>query len=501
MQDVNNNHDNDNAKNSDEYNYENHDTSSLNGDNINSGDSSEYFYVEELPNNVPSGVKMPVYNAHAENAIICCLMLDSKNSDVVFERLKATDFYQRETKLIFSAMQELYDESKPLDFVTLRVHLTSTSQYDDLGGDTVLSSYTNILPHSRGLERYVEVVRNASLIRKLQHAAEEIQDKAVNYKGLTDEKISELIDSAEKSILAVAEEKSEKSFEKLSALAHQFIEQLTKQMQSTGVTGLTSGYSELDSILTGFKRGDFIIIAGRPSMGKTAFALNVALNACNGNKREIVVGILSMEMASVQISGRLASISTGIGAKKMAGTLNSQELNQMQRYMDDLPSLKIFIDEEGNLSVNEIRARARRLKREQGRLDLIIIDYIQLMRGNNSKGNTNREQEISEISRSLKALAKELDIPIIALAQLNRGVEQRQNKRPMPSDLRESGSLEQDADVIMMLYRDEFYNKDTKDKNTAEVIVVKHRNGETGTAKLRFYNDTMQFVSFTNDLL
>lgn len=496
MEDVNNSHSSEG-----EYNYENHDISSLDGGGSMS-DSSEYFYAAELPNNVPSGVKMPVYNAHAENAIVCCLMLDSKNSDVVFERLKINDFYQRETKIIFAAMQELYDESKPLDFVTLRVHLTSTSQYDDLGGDAVLSSYTTILPHSRGLERYVEVVRNASLIRKLQHAAEEIQDKAANYKGLTDEKISELIDAAEKSILAVAEEKSEKSFEKLNILAHQFIEQLTKQMQNTGVSGLTSGYQELDRILTGFKRGDFIIIAGRPSMGKTAFALNVALNACNGNKREIVVGILSMEMSSVQISGRLASISTGIGAKKMAGTLSSQELNQMQRYMDDLPSLKIFIDEEGNLSVNEIRARARRLKREQNRLDLIIIDYIQLMRGNGgSKGNTNREQEISEISRSLKGLAKELDIPIVALAQLNRGVEQRQNKRPMPSDLRESGSLEQDADVIMMLYRDEFYNKDTKDKNTAEVIVVKHRNGETGTAKLRFYNDTMQFVSFSDDLL
>lgn len=427
------------------------------------------------------------HSIEAEQAVLASILIDSRSLDRITHIINADDFYIPYNRLIMQKMLELQEEGRAIDLVTLAERLISENLIEKAGGMEYISALVNILPNAANVVHYANIVREKSLQRKLIERSVEISEMAYGYTG----DLNELLDEAERKIFAIAESRIRGDIKPIGNIISHTFEIIESLYHRQGqITGTPTGFMDLDKITNGLQKSDLIIVAGRPAMGKTAFALNIALNACV--KYNKVIAMFSLEMSSGQLVQRLLSAEANIESQKLRnGRLSMDEWQRLASVAGELNEIQFYIDDTPAISVTEVRAKSRRIKRERG-LDLVIIDYLQLMSSN--KGES-REQQISEISRSLKALAKELDVPVIALSQLNRSVENRQDKRPVPSDLRESGAIEQDADIIIFLYRDEVYNKDTKKPGVAEIIIAKHRNGPTGTVELAFLKEFTKFAN------
>jgi replicative DNA helicase len=437
-----------------------------------------------------TSTKIPPNSLEAEQAILASLLIDERAIDRIIEIIEIDDFYHPYHQSIYSTLLELNNENKPLDLVTLVSKLEDKGQLINAVGYEYISSLVDIIPYASNIVHYAELTKEKAILRKLINISSEMSEKSFNYAG----DVNELLDEAERSIFKLAEYKLRNEIKPLGQLITEAFHSLETLYQSPGhLTGIPSDFIDLDKITNGFQPSDFVIIAGRPAMGKTAFALNIAMNAASKCKKSVVV--FSLEMSAGQLAQRIIGSEAKINSTKLKnGKLTMEEWQNLAAIGGKLSEAKLFIDDTAAITVMELRAKCRRIRRENG-LDLVIIDYLQLMGGSRAE---NREQQISEISRSLKALAKELNIPIVALSQLNRSVESRADKRPYPSDLRESGAIEQDADLILFLYRDEIYNKDTKFPGIAEIIISKHRNGPTGTVYLTFLK---HFTRFENSAI
>lgn len=434
-----------------------------------------------------SGIKrVPPHNKEAEQAVIAAVLIDEHALDKIVDKLKPEDFYLPGHQYLFSRILRLQETGKPVDAVTLLGSLTD-EELTKAGGVDYVSSLVDILPSSANVGYYSDIVRDKSVLRQLIGMAAEIAETCYG----VDEGVEDVVEEAEKKIFSLAEKKLNANARSIGSLIPQTIESLDKLYKNKDIlSGVTSGFADFNSVTNGFQRSDLIIIAGRPGMGKTAFALNVALNAAYSDDKKSVA-FFTLEMSSQQLVQRLLSATAQIeSAKIRSGHFTMNDWQKLVTVGGELAEINFFLDDTPAINPLELRAKCRRIKREHG-LDLVFVDYLQLM--SSSRGD-NREQQISDISRSLKALAKELNIPVIALSQLNRGVEQRQDKRPLISDLRESGAIEQDADLIIFLYRDEVYSKDKCLKpGVAEVILAKHRHGATADIDLAFIKEYMQF--------
>jgi replicative DNA helicase len=436
-------------------------------------------------------VRVPPSDLAAERAVLGCILLENATFDIALDApLTSEDFYSDANAQVYSAMLELFSEGAAIDIITIRERLMrgGSGKLRRVGGDEYLFSLTNVIPTVANMESYVQIVRDRSDVRRLLQACH--QTLVQGYGEY--ESAAALLASAERSIMEVAKNQSRSPYEHVSPIVVRTFEQLVHSAESQQhITGLPTGFERLDRMTAGMHPGDLIIVAGRPSMGKTAFAMNVAVHACKA--RKVSVAVFSLEMPKEQLANRLLCSEGRLDAGKLrTGYLAREDWPRLTAAAEHISELPIFIDDTPALSLLELRSKARRLKREEN-LGLIVVDYLQLMRSGTKAAS--REQEISEISRSLKALAKELGIPVVALSQLNRGVESRGNKdkRPQLSDLRESGAIEQDADTIMFIYRDEMYHEDSADKGIAEIIVGKQRSGPTGTVKCLFRSECTRF--------
>lgn len=437
--------------------------------------------------------KLPPQNLEAEQSVLGAILLDNNALYTAFELITQDDFYKDSNKKIFIAMMELLEKNEPIDIITLTDHLRKKDNLDAVGGTQYLTSLVSIIPTSANVRFHSKIVREKSMVRGLLRSITDIARNVYE----TEQDAEELIDYAEKTIFDLSEKRISPSFSLLKDVikdSFQMIEQLYDKKET--VTGVPSGFKELDEMTTGLQKSDLIIIGGRPSMGKTAFSLNIAQHV--GVNMKEPVAVFSLEMSKEQLAFRMLCSEAMVDSNNIRkGFIRKDDWHKLTSAAGKLAESPIFIDDSSAISVLEMRAKARRLKVEHG-LSLIIVDYLQLMRG---RGNAERrEQEISEISRSLKGLAKELRVPVIALSQLNRGVETRTgNKKPTLADLRESGAIEQDADVIIFLYRDELYNRDNNDnKGKAEIIIAKQRNGPTGTILLSFISQCTRFVDYSD---
>jgi replicative DNA helicase len=427
------------------------------------------------------GGRVPPQNLDAEESVLGAILLDNTAIDRVTGMLQPDDFYRENHRKIFRAMQALADRSEPADLVTLGEQLRSRGELADVGGAAYLAELAERVPTAANVAHYARMVRDKAVLRNLIGTATSIAER-----GYGGQDVKELLDRAEQEIFALSEREVRPAFVRLDGLLNSTfdtIERLFEQKQS--VTGVPTGFVDFDRLTAGLQPSDLIIVAGRPSMGKTALCMNIAENAAL--KSDAGVAIFSLEMSKEQLVMRMLCSEARIDSQRLrGGFLKDSDWPKLAKAAGMLAEAPVFIDDTGAISILEMRAKARRLQAEKG-LGMIIVDYLQLMRGRTS--NEGREREISEISRGLKALAKELAVPVVALSQLNRSLEQRQDKRPMLSDLRESGAIEQDADVIMFVYRDEYYNPETNDKG----IVGKQRNGPTDTVKLRFFKEFTRF--------
>jgi replicative DNA helicase len=440
-------------------------------------------------------LRVPPHSIEAEQSVLGGLMLDNQAWDRMGDLLSDNDFYRDEHKRIFRQIKNLLEKAKPADVVTVAEALDAAGDGDKTGGLAYLGELAANTPSAANIRRYAEIVRERAVLRQLVATADEIASDALNPMGRDAES---LLDEAESKIFAIAEAGAGHSsgFVHINPLLTQVVERIQElhdRDNPSDITGVPTGYVDLDQKTSGFQPGDLIIVAGRPSMGKTAFALNIAENVAVDTG--LPVGIFSMEMGGAQLAMRmLASIGRLNSQNLRTGRMSDDEWSKLSFALGKLHEAPIYIDETGGLTPANLRARARRLARQYGgKLGLIVIDYIQLMSGN--RQGENRATEVSEISRSIKSLAKELQVPIVALSQLSRKVEERTDKRPMMSDLRESGAIEQDADVILMMYREDYYKPDTPDKGIAEVIIGKQRNGPTGTVRLAFLGEYTRFES------
>ncbi len=447
--------------------------------------------------NPPSSIealRVPPHSIEAEQAVLGGLMLAPESWDRVADRLVEADFYRRDHRLIFRAIGELSGKGMPYDAVTLGEWFHSQSLSEMVGGSGYVIELANSTPSAANITAYADIVREKSVLRQMIDAGTEIAGDAFQPEGRSSQ---ELLEEAEKKVFHIAEAgaRGRKGFVSMRAAVKDAFQILHHRYENRGtVTGLTTGFIDLDEMTAGLQPSDLIIVAARPSMGKTAFSVNMAETAALRAKK--AVAIFSMEMSASQLAFRLISSMGHIDAQHLrTGDLAEEDWPRVTNAITLLSETKIFIDDTPALSPGELRSRARRLKREHD-LGLIVIDYLQLMQVPGTKEN--RATEISEISRSLKALAKELNVPVIALSQLNRSLEQRADKRPMMSDLRESGAIEQDADVIMFIYRDEYYNPDGGEKGVAEIIIGKQRNGPTGTVKLAFLGKYTKFENLAS---
>lgn len=433
-------------------------------------------------------LKIPPHSIEAEQAVLGGLMLDSSAWDQIADRIKSNDFYRRDHGLIFQAISGLAAQSRPIDVITV------SEVYTDLA---YLGALAKSTPSAANIVAYADIVKEKSLLRKLIEVGEEISELGFNSKGQI---AKELVDEAERKVFAIAEQKlfDRHGIKTIAEVLTNTIERIEVLSESDSpITGMSSGFMDFDKLTSGLQRADLIIVAGRPSMGKTTFAMNIA--EWISMKSDKPVLIFSMEMPAEQLAMRMLASLARIELQRIRnGQLHDEDWPRLSAAIAMMASRKMFIDDSGSLSPIEVRARARRLMREQGELGLIVVDYLQLMKvpGNNE----HRAAEISEISRSLKTLARELNVPVIALSQLNRSLEQRTDRRPIMSDLRESGAIEQDADLITFIYRDEMYNKDTADKGTAEIIIAKQRNGPTGMMRLTFLGHFSRFENFTQQI-
>ncbi len=434
-------------------------------------------------------IRVPPHSTEAEQAVLGGLMLDNSAWDKIADRVNETDFYRADHQLIFAAIARLADEHEPFDAVTLSEHLERRNQLQKCGGLAYLGTLANETPSAANIQAYADIVRERSLLRSLIDAAGEIASSAFSPDGRS---ASALVDAAERRVFEIAErgKRHGSGFQSLRQILPSTVDRLDVLSHSDGdITGISSGFTQFDDLTAGLQRSDLIIIAGRPSMGKTTLAVNIAENAAIGSN--IPVAIFSMEMSAEQLSFRMiGSIGRVNQSNLRRGKFTDEDWNRINMAVAMMTQAPVFIDDTPALTPTEVRARSRRLAREHG-LGLIVIDYLQLMQVTGTKEN--RATEISEISRSLKALAKELNVPIIALSQLNRSVEQRTDKRPVMSDLRESGAIEQDADVIAFIYREEVYDPDTPRKGIADVIIAKQRNGPVGDVHLTFLGEYTKF--------
>ncbi|OUM93694.1 MAG: replicative DNA helicase [Thermobacillus sp. ZCTH02-B1] len=433
--------------------------------------------------------RVPPQNIEAEQAVLGSILLDSDALVTAMERLRPEDFYQPVHRMIYETMIELGEAGRPIDLVTLTAALQDKQRLEEAGGVDYLSKLLGVVPTAANVDYYARIVEEKALLRRLIRTATEIVREG--YEGADD--VGRLLNEAEQRIFEISSRRTDSGFVSIRDVLMDVFERIEHLYQHRGgVTGIPSGFPDLDRLTSGFQRSDLIIVAARPSVGKTAFALNIAQNV--GVRARETVAIFSLEMSAQQLVQRMICAESNVDAGRLrTGRLEGDDWEKLTMAIGALSEAEIYIDDTPGLTVMEIRAKLRRLKKERG-LGLVIIDYLQLIQGRGRPGE-NRQQEVSEISRTLKQIARELEVPVIALSQLSRGVEQRQNKRPMLSDLRESGSIEQDADLVAFLYRDDYYDRETEKKNIIEVIIAKQRNGPVGTVELVFLKNYNKFVS------
>jgi replicative DNA helicase len=441
-------------------------------------------------------LKVPPNSIQAEQSVLGGLMLDNQTWDSVADKVSESDFYRRDHQLIFRTIAKLADNQTPFDVVTISELLEATNELQTVGGLSYLGMLAKDTPSAANIISYANIVRDRSVLRQLIHVGTEISDSAFNTEGRD---TADLLEHAEREVFKIAEQRQRgqggfAAIKTLLAKAVDKIEMLYEQ--DSNITGAATGFTDLDELTSGLQPADLIIVAGRPSMGKTTIAMNMAENiAIKGGKP---VAVFSMEMPGDALAMRMMSSLGRIDQHKVrTGKLEDHEWPRLTSAISLLGETKMFIDDTPALTPTEVRSRARRLTREHGQLGLIVLDYLQLMQSPSS--GDNRVQQISDISRGLKALAKELNVPVVALSQLNRNLEQRPNKRPMMSDLRESGAIEQDADLIVFVYRDEVYNEDSPDKGIAEIIIGKQRNGPLGTVRLTFLGQYTRFENYAGN--
>ena len=444
-----------------------------------------------------ASLRIPPHSIEAEQSVLGGLLLDNAAFDKIADLVGENDFYRDEHKRIYRQIRKLLEQSKPVDVITVAESLDLAGQGSETGGLAYLGELAANTPSAANIRRYAEIVRERAILRQLVTAGDEIAGSAFNPLG-RDPK--QLLDEAEAKVFAIAEGgfRHQTGFQHINPLLTQVVERIQElhdRDNPSDITGVPTGYHDLDSKTSGLQPGDLLIVAGRPSMGKTSFALNMAEHVAI--EVGLPVAVFSMEMGGAQLAMRMLSSVGRLDAHRVrTGRLNDDEWSRLTFALGKMHEAPLYIDETPALNPIDLRARARRLHRQCGKLGLIVIDYLQLM--SSAGQGENRATEISEISRSLKSLAKELNVPVMALSQLNRSLEQRPNKRPVMSDLRESGAIEQDADVIMFIYRDEVYNPDTPDKGSAEIIIGKQRNGPIGMVRLTFLGEYTRFENFAN---
>ncbi|WNS75487.1 replicative DNA helicase [Bacillus sp. DTU_2020_1000418_1_SI_GHA_SEK_038] len=433
--------------------------------------------------------RLPPQNIEAEQAVLGAIFLEPSSLTLASEILIPEDFYRAAHQKIFNVMLKLSDQGKAVDLITVTEELAAAKLIEDTGGVSYLSELAGSVPTAANMEYYAKIVEEKSLLRRLIRTATGIAQD-----GYTREnEVEVLLGEAEKNILEVAQRKNAGAFHNIKDVLVRTYDNIEVMHNRKGdITGIATGFAELDKMTAGFQRNDLIIVGARPSVGKTAFALNIAQNVATKTNEN--VAIFSLEMGAEQLVMRMLCAEGNIDAQRLrTGSLTDEDWGKLTMAMGSLSNAGIFIDDTPGVKITEIRSKCRRLKQEHG-LGMILIDYLQLILGSGRSGE-NRQQEVSEISRSLKALARELQVPVIALSQLSRGVEQRQDKRPMMSDIRESGSIEQDADIVAFLYRDDYYDKESENKNIIEIIIAKQRNGPTGTVSLAFVKEYNKFVN------
>lgn len=434
------------------------------------------------------GDRIPPQNIEAEQAVLGAIFLEPSSLVLASEVLIPEDFYRATHQKIYNAMLTLADKGEPVDLVTVTSILADQELLEEIGGVSYLSDLANSVPTAANIEYYSKIVEEKSILRRLIRTATQIATDGYS----REDEVQVLLGEAEKRIMEVAQKKNVSAFQNIKDVLVQTYDNIELLHNRKGeTTGIPTGFTELDRMTAGFQRNDLIIVAARPSVGKTAFALNIAQNVAT--KTDENVAIFSLEMGADQLVMRMLCAEGNIDAQNLrTGNLTAEDWGKLTMAMGSLSNAGIYIDDTPGIRVGDIRAKCRRLKQDSG-LGMVLIDYLQLIQGN---GRTdNRQQEVSEISRSLKELARELQVPVIALSQLSRGVEQRQDKRPMMSDIRESGSIEQDADIVAFLYRDDYYDKETENKNIIEIIIAKQRNGPVGTAQLAFVKEYNKFVN------
>ncbi|WP_214828912.1 replicative DNA helicase [Exiguobacterium algae] len=434
-------------------------------------------------------VNTPPHSVEAEQAVLGAIILDSDRLITASERVDPDDFYRVSHQRIFEAMLKINDRGELVDLVTLSSELQAQGILEEVGGLNYLAEVAESVPAIGNIGYYLNVVDQKAALRRLIRTATNIVSDGYERQDEVDSVLSD----AERNILKVSQRKGQSSFHPIGSVLSDAYSTIEKLHQSSGeITGIATGFTDLDKMTAGFQRNDLIIVAARPSVGKTAFALNISQNVAVRTGEN--VAIFSLEMGAEQLVMRMLCAEGNIDAQRLrTGRLEAEDWGRLSLAMSSLSQAGIYIDDTPGLRVNEIRAKCRRLKQEHG-LGMIMIDYLQLIVGNGKPGE-NRQQEVSEISRTLKAIARELQVPVIALSQLSRGVESRQDKRPMMSDIRESGAIEQDADIVAFLYRDDYYDKESEDANTIEIIIAKQRNGPTGTVKLSFRKEYNKFVN------
>lgn len=415
------------------------------------------------------------------------MLVDKDAVTSAIEVLREDDFYREDNKSIFAAIAALYSKSEPVDIVTVKNELVSNGTFERVGGLEYLAELPERVPTTANVEKYIKIVEEKSALRSLIQTSNELISLGYD----ESENVDSIMDMAEKKVFDLAQKKNVKGYTAIKDVLAESLQKIEELYNKKGnITGISTGFSDLDNITAGLQNSDLIIVAARPAMGKSAFAINIATNAAV--KSNVPVAIFNLEMSKEQVGNRILCSEAMIDSNKVrTGQLGDDDWVKLANTIGNLSEAPIYIDDTPGISIMEIRAKCRKLKLEKD-IGLIVIDYLQLIQGTNGK-NSSREQEISEISRSLKIIAKELNVPVIALSQLARATEKRDDKRPMLSDLRESGAIEQDADIVMFLYRDDYYNKESEKRNIAEVIIAKHRGGSTGTVELAWMGNFTKF--------
>ena len=444
--------------------------------------------------------RVPPQNIEAEQSVLGAMLIEKEAIPKVMEILRDTDFYREAHRVIFNAMLELYNKNEAVDMITVTEILKRDNKLEDVGGIAYVTSLANAVPTAANVTYHASIIEEKSILRQLVSVSTQIA--SMGYEANDD--VKNIIDSAESKILEISNRKKTADFTPINEIVLDSFKSIEALMgNKNGLTGLPTGFEDLDNLTSGLHGSDFIILAARPSMGKTAFALNVVQNVAIRAAKKVggapkTVAFFSLEMSKEQLVQRMLCAEANIDSQRLRiGELRDEDWAMLINTADTLSSANIYIDDTAGITAMDMRSRARRLKAEHG-LYLIVVDYLQLMQGSGKKNNNgDRQQEVSEISRSLKALARELDVPVIALSQLSRSVEARQVKRPMLSDLRESGSLEQDADIVAFLYREDYYNPETENKNITELIIAKHRNGPVDTVNLFFHKQYTKFVGLS----